>query len=159
MYLCHMKNLIVAILLTLSATLTSFAPGKDEINYIEIGGNQVATYTKKFCFIGLCNEFEIKSMDGNLLASIVRQEVKNHTAISAGNPDGKIPYYEWTFYETSTKVECTEMFAAKKLSKFCEDQGLFNKDGINEKGIKNFAMKYGRKFTDEKNRTQIIEHR
>jgi hypothetical protein len=154
-----MKKLLSILSLVAIIALMSFMPGKDEANYIEVGGNKVATYEKKQCFIGMCNQFEIKDMEGNLLISVLRQEIIRPSEKSNANPEGKIVYYEWTFYATSTKVECQDMFAAKRLSKFCEDQGLFTKDGISEKGVKNFALKYGTKFTDEKNRTQIIEHR
>jgi hypothetical protein len=155
-----MKKLFSIVSLVAIVALMSFMPGKDETNYIEVGGNKVATYEKKQCFIGMCNQFEIKDMEGNLLISVQRQEIRRPSAVDRiSNPEGNIPYYEWTFYATSTKVECQDMFAAKRLSKFCEEQGLFTKDGISEKGVKNFALKYGTKFTEEKNRTQIIEHR
>jgi hypothetical protein len=154
-----MKKLLAFFCLMTTMALLSFTPLKDETNYIEVGGNKVATYEKKQCFIGMCNQFEIKDMEGNLLISVLRQEIIRPIAKSNANPEGKVVYYQWTFYGNGTKVECPDMFAAKKLNKFCEEQGLFTKDGISEKGVKNFALKYGTKFTDEKNRTQIIEHR
>jgi hypothetical protein len=148
-----MKNLFTAFIAILVFGCLSFAPkGSDDVE-ITFKGKKVATYDSKECLLGGCAKITIKDVEGNNIVSIQGDSYKDPAQVSAGNPQGNVYFMEWTFYKDESKCE-TAGFRMKKFQDFLDDNQLFNDNGLSEKGVRNFVLKNGMKFSS--NRSKVF---
>jgi hypothetical protein len=155
LYFCYMKNLFATALVCLLFFASAFCP-KAEEEQITIKGKTVATYIKNECLLGVCGKYEVSDMSGSPLFSVETKHYTDPAARNQGNPQGNVTYYDWTFYGSKTKVETDFIFRTKKFVDYLETNRLVDENGLNEQGVKNFALKYGTKHTDMQNRTILI---
>lgn len=108
----------------------------------------------------LGNTINIYNLKGDKLIVLKAHTYRDKSAVSAGNPDGNIRYFDVTFLnETLDKCEIP-MMLKKGLAGEIISSNLLDNDVLNEKAVKQFITINGTKFSDERNRstTIIIQH-
>jgi hypothetical protein len=148
-----MKNLFTAFIAILVFGCLSFAPkGSDDVE-ITFKGKKVATYDSKECLLGGCAKINIKDLEGNNIISIQADNFRDPSQVSNGNPQGNVYFMEWTFFKDESKCETTN-FRMKKFQDLLDDNQLFDENGLSDKGVKNFVLKNGMKFSA--NRSKVL---
>lgn len=136
--------------LALALFFLSFSPKGSKDTKLEINGKAVGVYTSSQCLFGQCGSYEVSDNDGKLLFTVEGDSYNDPKVVNKSNPDGRVVYMVWTFFETKTKVE-TNLFRDKKFVEEIEKYKLFDAEGkLNKTSIENMALRYGTKFSEDR---------
>ena len=136
----------LALLLSLAFTIAASAQKVAlEEDLVTVDSQPYCKMVKTNCKLGWC-DYHISTLDGTEIIFIKVMSYDDKDKVSASNPTGRVPYFDWTFLASAGKAE-TDQSNAKQLAKAMVDARLLKAGALDPIGERNFIAIHGTRHT------------
>jgi hypothetical protein len=101
-------------------------------------------------------DYKLKTLEGKEVAFFKWYSIKDKNSISPSNPEGRITYYDVTFYESGLKCEMDANHTKKSLVRELHSHNMVFENQVNQESIKSFVLIHGTKFSEKTRGTTVI---
>lgn len=143
-----MKQLIL--LLTITCSTAAFAQKQK----ITVDDDTLKVDGAPYCVLdkspGLGFDFTVKSLEGAELFFLQFQEYNNPTKVSNSNPNGRVTYFEVTFFNDRQKCEIDHEGSKKAIAKWIVQNDLVKNGAVNQEAENKAVLINGMKYSEER---------
>lgn len=101
--------------------------------------------------------YTLYNLNDKKLAIFNAQFYNDSKQVTPGNPQGRIGYFDITFFnDDMDKCEIRIVGFKKQLAELIVSEGLIKNEGLDNLAVKQFCRVNGVKFSDDQKRTTII---
>ena len=143
-----MKQFLLLVLLSISVVTTAQKQKVSlEEDTIMVDEKPYAILEKKR---GLTMAFTLKSLTGTELGYFNLQEFNDPKAANNANSNGRVTYFEVTFFNDSRQCEINIPATKKSVAKEIVENGLVKENAIDVEAESKFILINGSKFTERR---------
>jgi hypothetical protein len=100
----------------------------------------------------LSSDMSLKSLDGKEQVYFKFLEYNDRQKINSSNPQGRIIYFEVTFFGDGQKCEIRHYASKKKLAELIVENKLLNGNAVDADSEKRFVTINGKTFSEQRDR-------